>query len=316
MSGQFEYDNKSYSFRKGGIHFKNILLGILKFLLMSLTLTIVVYTLLALLISTDVDRKLSRENKMYEKTFQSLKEKEALVKDAVALLEYRDDEIYDLIFHTESPSVDPIKSLGFEFGSDSIPERKIVAYTRDKADQVLAKATEVEENFMRIYRTLARPGYSIPPMGLPLNNVSFPQIGASVGDKMSPFLKTYAYHSGLDFIASLEDPVLAASDGKVKNVSRSRKGQGNVIEIEHSGGYVTRYAHLSATLVRKGQTVKIGQKIGTVGMTGNSFAPHLHYEVIRDGVPVDPVSYIFASVDPEDYANMLFMAVNTDKSMD
>ena len=316
MPGKYEFDQKSYSFKKKGVQFKNVLLGILKFLLVSLTLTIVVYTLLALLFNTDVDRKLSRENRMYEKTFQTLKDKESLVKDAVASLEYRDDEIYDLIFHTDSPSVDPIKSLGFEMGADSIPERKIVDYTRDKADRVLDKAAEVEENFMRVYRTLARPGYSIPPMTLPLDNVSFPQIGASIGDKMSPFLKTYAYHSGLDFIASLEDPVYATSDGVVKSVSRSRKGQGNVIEIEHQGGYVTRYAHLSATVVNKGQRVRRGQKIGTVGMTGNSFAPHLHYEVIRDGVPMDPVSYIFASVEPEDYANMLFMAVNTDKSMD
>lgn len=316
MSLKYEFDQKSYNFRKKGNHLKNVLLGVLKYLLISLTLTIAVYTLLSLLFSTDVDRKLSRENRMYERTYKSLKDKEKMVKDAVASLEYRDDVIYDMIFHTESPSVDPIRALGFEFGSDSIPERKIVSYTRDKADKVLLKASEVEEDFMRIYRTLARPGYSIPPMGLPLHNVSFPQIGASTGDKMSPFLKTYAYHSGLDFIASLEDPVFATAAGKVIKVSRSRKGQGNVIEIEHPGGYVTRYAHLSATLVSRGQVVEAGRKIGTVGMTGNSFVPHLHYEVIRDGVPVDPVKYIFASVNPEDYANMLFMAVNTDKSMD
>lgn len=316
MPGKYVFDQKSYSFRKKGVQLKNVLLGILKFLLVSLTLTIVVYTLLALVFNTDVDRKLSRENRMYEKTFQGLKEKERLVKDAVASLEYRDDEIYDLIFHTESPSVDPIRSLGFEFGADSIPERKIVAYTRDKADRVLDKAAGVEEDFMRIYRTLSRPGYSIPPMSLPLENVSFPQIGASTGEKMSPFLKTYAYHSGLDFIASLEDPVFATADGEVRLVERSRKGQGNVIEIQHQGGYVTRYAHLSATLVSRRQKVRRGQKIGTVGMTGNSFAPHLHYEVIRDSESVDPVNYIFASVDPQDYANMLFMAVNTDKSMD
>lgn len=316
MSGNYEFDQKSYNFRERSIRLKNVLLGALKFLLVSFTLTVIVYTLLALVFNTDVDRKLSRENRMYEMNYRTLLDKEALVKDAVASLEYRDDEIYNLIFHTESPGVDPIRSISFGFESDSIPERKIVDYTRDKADRALGKAACVEEDFARIYRTLARPGFSIPPMSLPLSHVSFPQIGASVGDKMSPFLKTYAYHSGLDLVASLEDPVLATANGTVKLVARSRKGQGNVIEIEHPGGYVSRYAHLSATLVRKGQKVKTGQKIGTVGMTGNSFAPHLHYELIRDGVCVDPVNYFFASVAPEDYANMLFMAVNTDKSMD
>lgn len=315
MAQRYVYDIKSYSFRKTRVNIRSVLGVMLKLLLVSLTVTILVYTALALLFNTDVDRRLSRENRMYEKTFSSLQEKDALVKSAIAGLEDRDDRIYDFIFHTDSPSVDPINSLGFLFGSDTIPDRKIVSYTRDKADALTEKAAAVEQDFLKIYDALAA-GNTIPPMSLPLANVSFPQIGASTGEKMSPFLKTYSTHNGIDFIASLEDPVFASAPGVVLRVERSRKGQGNVVEIEHNGGYATRYAHLSAILVSRGQRVALGQKIGTVGMTGNSFVPHLHYEVLRGGYPVDPINFIFASVNPQDYANMLFMAVNTDKSMD
>jgi murein DD-endopeptidase MepM/ murein hydrolase activator NlpD len=79
---------------------------------------------------------------------------------------------------------------------------------------------------------------------------------------------------------------------------------------------VTRYAHLADIETRKGRRVKRGTRIGYVGVSGNSFAPHLHYEVIRDTTIVDPVNYFFASVTPEDYVNMMVMAASTGQSMD
>jgi murein DD-endopeptidase MepM/ murein hydrolase activator NlpD len=99
-------------------------------------------------------------------------------------------------------------------------------------------------------------------------------------------------------------------------VVKSRKGLGNVVSIDHGNGYVTRYAHLADIEVKKGRKVKKGSKIGYVGVSGNSFAPHLHYEVIRDTTVVDPVSHFFASVTPDEYVNMLIMSASTGQSMD
>ena len=87
-------------------------------------------------------------------------------------------------------------------------------------------------------------------------------------------------------------------------------------EIVHEGGYVSVYAHLESASVRRGQKVKAGQQIGTVGMSGNSFAPHLHYELRLDGKTLDPINYFFGSVTPSEYANMLYMSSNTQQSMD
>ena len=112
------------------------------------------------------------------------------------------------------------------------------------------------------------------------------------------------------------EPVYAAADGVVSNVIRSRKGLGNVVEIDHGNGYMTRYAHLADIEVRKGRKLTRGTRIGYVGVSGNSFAPHLHYEVIRDTVVLDPVNHMFASVTPEEYVNMLVMSVTTGQSMD
>jgi murein DD-endopeptidase MepM/ murein hydrolase activator NlpD len=137
-----------------------------------------------------------------------------------------------------------------------------------------------------------------------------------VGSKINPFYKVAMTHNGLDLIAPAGEAVYAAADGVVSEVTMSKKGLGNVVAIDHGNGYKTRYAHLADVVVRKGRKVKKGTKIGSVGVSGNSFAPHLHYEVLRDTLILDPVNYLFASVTPEEYLNMVIMSVSTGQSMD
>ena len=165
-------------------------------------------------------------------------------------------------------------------------------------------------------QAVADYGFVMPPMTNPLENFSFAQTGASVGEKINPFYKVPIRHDGLDLVAHSGEPVHATADGVVVNVRKSRKGLGNVVTVDHGNGYVTRYAHLADIEVKKGRVVKKGTRLGYVGVSGNSFAPHLHYEVLRDTVVLDPVNHFFASVSPEDYLNMLVMSVSTGQSMD
>ena len=140
--------------------------------------------------------------------------------------------------------------------------------------------------------------------------------GASVGQKVNPFYKVETSHNGVDLIAPQGDPVLAVADGTVTDIIHERKGLGNVVEITHPGGYVTRYAHLADIKVSKGQRVQRGRRIASVGISGNSFAPHLHLELIKDGEYLNPVDCFFAGVTPEEYAAMELMASRTGQSLD
>ena len=124
------------------------------------------------------------------------------------------------------------------------------------------------------------------------------------------------HHNGLDLVAHSGEPVYVTADGVVTDVIKSRKGLGNVVVVSHDGGYVTRYAHLADIEVRKGKKLKKGDRIGYVGVSGNSFAPHLHYEVLRDTLVMDPVNHFFASLDPEEYVNVMIMAATTGQSLD
>ena len=133
---------------------------------------------------------------------------------------------------------------------------------------------------------------------------------------MHPFYKIRKFHKGVDFSARKGTPIYATGDGVVKVVKRSRKGYGNMIIIDHGYGYETLYAHMSKFNVRQGQKVKRGDVIGYVGSTGLSMAPHLHYEVHKDGRPVNPIYYFHNDLTPDDYALMIEKDRHTHQSFD
>jgi hypothetical protein len=242
--------------------------------------------------------------------------KEELLSDVVDGLVIKDDMIYEEIFHTSAPDMDPGSSLDFLMGIDSAADDDIVKHSASRLKIMERAVGAVEDNFRDIFRLVASEDMVMPPMSNPMNGFSFAQTGASVGDRINPFYKVQIRHDGLDMIAPAGEPVYASADGKVSNIIRSRKGLGNVVVIEHDGGYVTRYAHLADIEVRKGRKIRKGDRIGYVGVSGNSFAPHLHYEVLRDTLVLDPVNFMFASVTPEDYVNMLILSASTGQSMD
>ena len=107
------------------------------------------------------------------------------------------------------------------------------------------------------------------------------------GFRMHPILGGRAHHNGIDFEANIGDPVRSAGNGLVK-FAGWQNGFGNVVEIDHQNGYVTIYGHNSALLVKEGDVVRAGQVISKAGSTGRSTGPHVHFEVHKDGLPINP----------------------------
>ena len=128
------------------------------------------------------------------------------------------------------------------------------------------------------------------PIGTPVNN---PVVSSLFGTRIDPFTGRQAMHSGIDFKAKSGTTVLATGYGKVVKAGR-HGGYGNMVEIEHENGLTTRYGHLKKVLVKKGQIVSTGQKVGKVGSTGRSTGPHLHYEVRKSDHAINPVKFLRA----------------------
>lgn len=316
MSSQYIFDKDNFSFRKVRTSAWAVLRKVLVFFIATISLTVVYYIVFSLFISTDEERRIRQENRMYQREFPELEKKERLISDVVEGLQVRDNRIYEEIFHTSAPNMDPGSSLEFLVGIDSIPDKDIVKRSAGRLKILEDHSREIEANFRKVIEVVQKEGNVIPPMSNPLDGFSFAQTGASVGDRINPFYKVKMMHNGLDLIAPSGDPVYASADGVVSDVTKSRKGLGNVVTIDHENGYRTRYAHLADIEVRKGRKVKRGTRIGYVGVSGNSFAPHLHYEVLRDTLVLDPVNHFFASVTLDEYVNMLVMSASTGQSMD
>jgi len=128
----------------------------------------------------------------------------------------------------------------------------------------------------------------IHPEGRP---VSTGYISSYFGERADPFDGREAFHKGVDFAGNLGSDVVAVAAGVV-TWAGERSGYGKLIEINHGDGYSTRYAHNERTLVSVGQTVKRGESIALMGSTGHSTGPHVHFEVLKNGRQVDPLSFI------------------------
>lgn len=315
MKGEYIVD-KDFRLKKERPSVWAIFRKILVFFVVTLSLAVIYYLLFALVFSTEEERRLKLENRLYEQEYPQLAEKEMLLADVVEGLRVKDDRIYEEIFNTNAPDMEQFSSLDFLMALDSIPDSDIETTSAGRLDVLERSAGRVESNFLKVLEIIGEDDFTMPPMTNPLKEFTFAQTGASVGDKINPFYKVPMKHNGLDIIAPAGEPVHAVADGVVTDVIKSRKGLGNVVVISHGNGYKTRYAHLADIETRKGRKVRRGTRIGYVGVSGNSFAPHLHYEVMRDTLVLDPVNHFFASVTPEEYMNMLIMSVTTGQSME
>ena len=307
--------DKDFNLLKVTRSLSGILWTCAKWVIATASLAAFYYLIFSLVINTDEEKRLKQENRLYEKLYPEMEQKEKLISDVVKDLQARDNAIYKQIFKSQAPSVDPQNSALFFFATDSTADKDIVEYTERRSLALLDMTSRIGSNFKEVFSDAAS-SRTLPPMLVPVPDLKFAQVGASVGKKMDPFYKVLTMHNGIDLIAGQGTPVLATADGVVLEVKRSGKGSGNIVEIGHDGGYRTLYAHLQDIVVRKGERVKAGRKIANVGMSGNSFAPHLHYEVHRDSLVLDPVNFFFASFSPEDYMKAAYMAVTTGQSLD
>ena len=295
---------------------KRIIIGIVRYVVATLALSVLLYVALALFFSTEEEERLERENALYRELYGEFKEKERLIGDGLDGLQEKDHAIYRELFEAEAPSVDAVTAADLIADNDSLSEDFYLSAAASTSESLMLMAGNVDACFADIFQALKARRDSIPPLSHPIPDISYVQTGAAQGLKHNPLYKVDIQHDGIDFIAPQGTPVYAAADGVVTQVISSRKGMGNQVEIDHGNGYVTRYCLLGDMSAKKGRSIRRGQQLGTVGNSTISTAPHLHYEVLRGGVPQDPVNYLFASLTPDEYAKILYMSVSTTQSLD
>ena len=149
----------------------------------------------------------------------------------------------------------------------------------------------------------------------PIYNKDLKYTSSGWGYRVNPINKTKEFHYGQDFVIGLNSKVIATANGRVFSIQRDTTGYGNNIIIDHGYGYKSSYSHLSKIIVKLDQKVDRGDIIGLSGNTGASTGPHLHYEVFKDDIKVNPIDYFFKDLTDEQYKKMIEISTNT-KSLD
>ncbi len=282
----------------------------------------ILYLLFSNYFETPREKYLKRELANYELNYKILNSRIEELSQVVKDLEFRDENIYRIIFEAEPiprsvreasyGGVAKYKELEGYDNSELIIETTKSLDKLSRKLYVLAKSYEELTNLANRKEEMLA---SIPAIQ-PISNKDLTRVASGFGWRIHPIYKVPKFHEGLDFTAPTGTEVYATGNGKVILTKHSKRGYGNHIVIDHGFGYKTLYAHLSGFNVRKGQTVKRGQVIGFVGNTGLSTAPHLHYEVIYKGNKINPVNFFHNDLTPDEYNQILKLSEQANQAMD
>jgi septal ring factor EnvC (AmiA/AmiB activator) len=321
---KFYYDQETLSYKRiqvnNSVRFRNALVFITVSALFGLIM------LLALLsspvIETPKEIAQSREIENYQLQYEQLNRKMKQIESVLDNLQDRDNQIYRVIFEA-NPISEDVRKAGFGGVNryadlEGFDNSELIINTTKKME-ILSKQIVVQSKSLDEIQRMALDKevlLSAIPSIQPIKNENLRRMASGYGWRTDPFTKSRRMHKGMDFSAPTSTPIYAPSDGKVVRVDSRSAGYGKHIRIDHGFGYITLYAHLSNYNVRRGQRVKRGDVIGFVGNTGRSVAPHLHYEIRKDGKHLNPINFYYGDLNTEEFNALLEAANRENQSLD
>ena len=254
--------------------------------------------------------------------YELMNEKLSQVSAVLDNVQDRDDNIYRVIFEAD-PIPSSIRKAGIGGVNryeklEGYNNSELIISTSQKLDKISKQLYIQSKSFDEVIEMATKKSdmlASIPAIQ-PVTNKELKRLSSGYGRRIDPYYKKPKFHYGVDFSAPKGTAIYATGNGTVKKTKKSRRGFGNHIVIDHGYGYESLYAHMQKYTVRRGQKVKRGDLIGYVGNSGKSTAPHLHYEVHKDGRKVNPAYYFHNDLTPEEFDRMLELAAQENQSFD
>ena len=319
---KYYYDTKTLSYKRIELSGLNKLKRLFYFLIGSAFTGLIMVIIFFQFFDSPKEKRLNREIDILTSQYEIVDDKLRQVELVLDDVQNRDDNIYRVIFEAD-PIPKSIRKAGYG-GVNRYENLKgfnnseLVINTSEKVDQISKQLYIQSKSFDDIIELAKNKTDMLAalPAIQPVSNKNLSRMASGYGYRIHPIYKTRKLHTGMDFSAKTGTPIYATGDGKISKVRRSRRGYGNHVIIDHGYGYKTLYAHMKKYAVKKGQKVKRGEVIGYVGSTGTSVAPHLHYEVHKDGRKINPVNFYFNDLNPEEYEKMLEISSQNNQSFD
>lgn len=318
---KYYYDSDTLSYRKlesgKSEIYKKFFLGILG------TLLIAFFGFIGFsqFLMSPNERAQKRELENFELHVELMSKELNVLSERLSELQERDDNIYRVYFEA-SPIPEEHRKAGFGGVNrykhlEGFKSSEMITNVT-KEIEILSKKTVVQSKSLDEIVSLAKEKEemltSIPAIQ-PVKKQDLTRVASGYGIRMHPILKIRKMHNGMDFTAPKGTPIYASGNGKVARADRSATF-GKVVYIEHGYGYKTIYAHMSKIATKKGNKVKRGDLIGYVGNTGRSNGSHLHYEVHKNGKPVNPIYYYYGDLSPKEFLAMQKASEEVSQSFD
>lgn len=319
---KYYYDPDTLSYRKIERKKRRVFTYIIGFLLASSLMGFLMVVAASYYIQSPKERELTRELDNLQLQYDLLNRRMDDAISALENVEERDNSIYRLYFEA-NPIPEAQRRAGFGGINrykkyEGFDNTMLITESHKKLD-VLEKAIVVQSKSLDEIAKLAADKEdflaSIPAIQ-PVKNEDLKRMASGYGYRTDPFTKVRKFHYGMDFTAKRGTPIYATGDGVVKRADNRSSGYGKHIRIDHGYGYVSLYAHLYKYNVKRNQKVKRGDIIGFVGSTGRSQAPHLHYEVFKDGKRINPINFYYGNLSAAEFNELLQKASLENQSLD
>jgi murein DD-endopeptidase MepM/ murein hydrolase activator NlpD len=321
---KFYYDQETLSYKRievnNSVRFRNAFVFITVSALFGLIMLLVLLS--SPVIETPKEIAQAREIENYQLQYEQLNRKMKQIESVLDNLQDRDNQIYRVIFEA-NPISNDVRKAGFGGVNryadlEGFDNSELIINTTKKME-ILSKQIVVQSKSLDEIQRMALDKevlLSAIPSIQPINNEDLRRMASGYGWRTDPFTKARRMHKGMDFSAPTGTPIYATSDGIVTRADGTAPGYGKHIRIDHGFGYVTLYGHLNEYNVRRGQRVKRGDVIGFVGNTGRSVAPHLHYEIRKDGKHLNPINFYYGDLNTEEFNALLEAANRENQSLD
>ena len=319
---KYYYNTHTLRFEKLEKPLRVRLLQVFGFIAASIVTGIIIFAIAFQYIDSPKEKLLRQQN-------EDLKEGYAVIEERIKQLELkmgeitnRDNTVYRSIFEAD-PIADSARVKDMEQKKEvqlvqRMGSTNLLNTIIDQLNNLSLRIAYQEKSFNELIEMVnnkAKLLAAIPAIQ-PISNKQLSRIASGFGFRIDPIYKTRKSHMGLDFAAPSGTPIYATANGIVKFSGFSTSGYGNHVIINHGFGYETLYGHMVRVGATQGQQVKRGQVIGYVGSTGKSTGPHLHYEVHKSGVQLDPINFFYNDLTPAQFDRLLKMAAANNQSLD
>jgi murein DD-endopeptidase MepM/ murein hydrolase activator NlpD len=319
---KYYFNTHSLKYERVIISWKKRMLRVFGFLSTAVVFASVIVLIAYNFFNSPKEKQLKRELEETTLQLEILKQRTDQVEAVLSDIQDRDNTIYRVIFEADPiPStvreagyggVDRYNALKDYYNADAIID---VTQRIDKLSKQLYIQSKSFDEVFNLVKNKSAMLAAIPAIQ-PIPNKDLKHVASGYGWRMHPVYKTEKMHTGMDFSASVGTEIHATGNGVVEKVEPYGKGYGNNVVINHGYGYETVYAHMSKFAVHVGQKISRGDLIGYVGNTGTSTGPHLHYEVRKNGNPVNPANFYYNDLTPEEYEKMMELSSQANQSFD